>query len=154
MTKLPTGSQHVSNDLLKEMALLRNHLSPDYCISTDQYVVPLRGRRYHTAGKERENDQYCGWTLFVDHASRHVTIAHQTSLTGAVTLLSKQKFERDASSNGVRIQHYDADNGIFVVASFRDDCILKSQDLTFSAANSHHQNGVAERYIQSITRLA
>ena len=154
MTKQPTGSQHVSNDPLKEMALLRNDLSPGECVSTDQYVVPLRGRRYHTAGKERENDQYCGGTLFVDHASRHVTISHQTSLTGAATLLSKRQFERDSSSNGVRIKHYHADNGIFAAASWRDDCILKSQELTFSAANSHHQNGVAERYIQSITRLA
>jgi len=31
---------------------------------------------------------------------------------------------------------------------------LKSQELTFSAANSHHQNGVAERYIGTITHLA
>jgi len=40
------------------------------------------------------------------------------------------------------------------MAPFRDDYTLKSQELTFSAANSHRQNGVADRYIQLITRLA
>jgi len=101
MTKQPTGTQHITNDPLKEMALLWQDLSPGDCVSTDQYVVPLRGRWYHTAGKERESEQFSGGTLFVDHASRLVTIFHQISLAGGETLVSKRLLEREASTSGV-----------------------------------------------------
>ena len=148
MTKRPTGTQHIS------MALLQNELSPGDCVSVDQYVVPLRERCYHTTGKERKNEQYCSSTIAVDHGTRHVTISHQTSLAGGKTLLSKRQFEHESSLYGVTIKHYHADNGIFSASSFQEDCKLKSQELTFSATNLHHQNGVAERYIQTITRLA
>jgi len=129
-------------------------LSPGDCVSTNQYIVPLCGRQYHTSGKEWENDQFCGGILFVDHASRHVAISHQTSFAGGETLLSKLQFEHEASFNDVTIKYYHADNGFFVEASFRQVCALRSQELSFSVVNLHHQNGVAERYIQSITCLA
>ena len=40
------------NDLKKEIALQRIHLSPGDCVSLDQCVVPHQGRLYNTAGKE------------------------------------------------------------------------------------------------------
>ena len=144
-------------------------------------VVALRGCRYQTSGKERENEQFCGGMLFADHTSRHATINYQTSLAGGETSLSH--CERVKSSCGVTINHNHADNGIFAAASFYknyvpinhiftaasfpkdritinhnhaedgiftavsfcEDCTLKNQELSFSAANSHHQNEVAER---------
>ena len=136
------------------MVLLRGDLLPGDCVSCDQYVVPLCSCRYNTAGKERENDQYYGGTLFVDHASRLVTINHQSSLACSNTLVWKRILERNANQSGVRIKRYHADNGIFAAKDFRSDFELKGQSFTFSAANLHHQNGVAERYIQTFTRLA
>ena len=85
-------------------------------MSTNQYVVELRGCRYQTSGKERENEQFCGGMLFAaDHASRHATINYQTSLAGGETSLSH--FEHVESSCGVTINHNHADNGMFAAAS-------------------------------------
>ena len=146
MKKIKTNTQHHTNDPSKEMALQREHLNPGDCISWDQYVVPHRGRLYKSAGKERENMRYSGGSLAVDHASKQVFIHHQVALTANLTLVGKRLLERDAREVGVNIKRYHADNGIFASNEFRDDCRLKQQKLTFSASNSHHQNGVAERY--------
>jgi hypothetical protein len=127
-SKVPTGSQHVSNDPDREMHLLRNHLSPGDCVSCDHYVV--------------------------DHASRKVFLNHQSSLRAADTLLGKRLVEHQANQYGIRIKCYHADNGTFASNEFQADCEAKAQQLTFSASNAHHQNGVAERYIGTITRLA
>ena len=75
-------------------------------------------------------------------------------MTANLTLEAKRLLERDAREVGVHIKRYHADNGIFASSEFRDDCKLKDQKLTFSASNSHHQNGVAERYIGTISRMA
>jgi hypothetical protein len=153
-SKVPVGSQHVHNDSNKEMTLLRNHLQPGDCISCDHYVVEHRGRLYHTTGRERETDKYCGGTLFVDHASRKVFVHHQSSLRASDTLIGKRLLERTANQYGIKIKRYHADNGTFASQEFGNDCEAKSQQLSFSASNAHHQNGVAERYIGTITRLA
>ena len=152
--KKKTNTQHHINDPNREMALQREHLTPGACISLDQYVVPHRGRLYTSAGRERENLRYGGGSLAVDHASKRVFIHHQVSLDARRTLIGKRLLERDARAAGVTIQRYHADNGIFASAEFKADCELKEQRLTFSAANSHHQNGVAERYIGTISRMA
>ena len=154
MTKQKTNTQHHTNDPAKEMALQREHLAPGACISWDQYVVPHRGRLYTSAGRERESLRYGGGSLAVDHASKRVFIHHQVSLDARHTLIGKRLLERDAREVGVTIQRYHADNGIFASAEFKADCELKEQKLTFSASNSHHQNGVAERYIGTISRMA
>ena len=154
MTKQKTNTQHHTNDPAKEMALQREHLSPGACISWDQYVVPHRGRLYTSAGRERESLRFGGGSLAVDHASKRVFIHHQVSLDASHTLIGKRLLERDARAVGVNIQRYHADNGIFASAEFKADCELKEQKLTFSASNSHHQNGVAERYIGTISRMA
>jgi hypothetical protein len=136
------------------MALQREHLNPGDCISWDQYVVPHRGRLYKSAGKERENLRYSGGSLAVDYASKQVFIHHQVALTANLTLVGKRLLECNAREVGVDIKQYHADNGIFASKKFCDDCKLKQQKLTFSASNSHHQNGVAERYIGTISRMA
>ena len=135
-------------------------------------MVTLCGCRYQTSGKERQNEYFCEGMLFIDHVSRHVTIKHQTSLTVRETSLSLECVEsfsrvtinHNHADNGIfiaasfhkdyiTINHNRADDGIFTAASFHNDCTLKTQVLTFSAASSHYQKGVAERYIQSITHL-
>ena len=76
------------------------------------------------------------------------------SLDARHTLIGTRLLERDARAVGVNIQRYHADNGIFASTEFKADCELKGQKLTMSASNSHHQNGVAERYIGTISRMS
>ena len=90
----------------------------------------------------------------MDHASKRVFIEHQVTLKADETLIFKKKLERDAADCWFNIGTYHADNGVFAAKAFVDDCTVKEQKLQYSASNTHHQNGVAERYIGKITRMA
>jgi hypothetical protein len=90
----------------------------------------------------------------VDHASWKVFLHHQSSLSAADALIGKPILENWSNQHGVCIKQYHAENGTFASNEFRVDCDSKSQQLTFSASNAHHQNGVAEQYIGTITHLA
>jgi hypothetical protein len=70
------------------------------------------------------------------------------------TIQSKRAFEREAKLCGVRIQTYHADNGIFKSQEFTSDLLRLDQTITLSAVESHHQNGVAERAICTVTERA
>jgi hypothetical protein len=49
-------------------------------------------------------------TIFVDHFSRLSYVYLQESTKGAQTLAAKQSIETYASTHGVKIRHYHADN--------------------------------------------
>jgi hypothetical protein len=55
---------------------------------------------------------------------------------------------------GVHIQGYRADNVPFGSKTFLRDLEMKNQRVSFSDTGVHHQNGVAERTIETITRWA
>ncbi len=76
----------------------------------------------------------------------------QQSTTAVATLCSKHLLERLAHDEGHHIKHYHTDNGVFASAAFRDDCDANKQKLTFSGVGAHHQNGVAERNIKTISQ--
>ena len=98
--------------------------------------------------------KYGGGSLAVDHTTKRVFITHQVSLKADETLVFKRKLEQDAADCGFDIKRYHADNGVFAAKAFMEDCDNKNQKLQYSASNTHHQNGVAERYIGTITRMA
>jgi hypothetical protein len=132
----------------------KENLQPGDCISVDQYVSALLGWLPHTKGKESKNSQYNGGTLFVDHASGYIFLRNQVSLTAGETLRAKKAFEQFASSVGVSLQQFRADNVPFNSAEFRRNLESNGQFITFSGTGAHHQNGVAERAIQTVTRWA
>jgi transposase InsO family protein len=43
---------------------------------------------------------------------------------------------------------------VFASKEFREHCTRLGQELSFSGVGAHHQNGVAERAIQTITNMA
>jgi hypothetical protein len=51
-------------------------------------------------------------------------------------------------------QHIRTDNGVYASAPFQLACEKDNQDLTFCAAGSHWQNGMAEHHIGVITQMA
>ncbi|MGH3054777.1 MAG: hypothetical protein ACRDL7_07350, partial [Gaiellaceae bacterium] len=59
-----------------------------------------------------------------------------------------------AASHGVHIQNYRGDNGVFTSRDFRRQLELQHQGLTLSGVGAHHQNGVAERAIKTVTTHA
>ncbi len=118
----------------------------------DQYVVPVKGRTL--TNSSRPNEKYSGGTIFVDHASGRIFLHNQISLRSGETLIGKRLVEREAHLSGRRLTSFHADNGVFTSQEFREDLARKQQTISFSGVGAHHQNGVAERHIKTISYLA
>jgi hypothetical protein len=69
-------------------------------------------------------------------------------------LKGKNTFEKGAAQFGVHIWTFKADNAPFSSIEFTNDVANKGQDIACSGVGSHHQNGVAERAIKTITSWA
>ena len=134
------------------MAIRKNQLVPGECVSVDQYVCKTPGRQLHGFGKGKT--RYNGGTIFVDHATSYISVHHQISLRAGETIQKKHQFERHAKANGVRIKGYRADNHPFESAEFLADLELQNQSITYSGVGAHHQNGVAERALQTVISWA
>jgi hypothetical protein len=88
----------------------------------------------------------------VDHATSFVCITFHSSKAATKLVKSKTEFEQFAERFNVRIQNIRADNGVYSTQLFRDLCMKHQQNLTFCAVGAHWQNGIAERFIGTITQ--
>ena len=147
---LSIGHQLPNKDLL----LKTNHLRPGDCVSLDQYQSSIPGRLEHTYGKEMKDERYTGGTNFVDHASSLMYLKHQVSLRVGKTLKAKYAFEQMARDFSVSIKKYHADNMPFGNGDFVRSVEDSGQSIKFSGVGAHHQNGVAERAIQTMSSWA
>ena len=94
---------------------------------------------------------YSGGCIIVDHATGFVHIEHIINFT---TIQAKQRLEKTMLDMGVLVQSYQSDNGIFTSTDFMDEVNKGLKNITFSGVGAHHQNGIAERGIQSILTKA
>ena len=140
---------HGSDD---KHSLKGNNLQPGDRVSMDQYVVAKKGRTLTNTSVESQ--KYNGGTIFTDHASNKIFNYHQVSLPTGETLIGKRILERDAHNNGISIKGFLADNGVFNSREFTEDLAQKHQTIRFSGVGAHHQNGIAERTIKTISYLA
>jgi hypothetical protein len=138
----------------RDQILKRDTTEPGDCVSIDQYVSTVLGRLPNTKGKERKDEKYNGGTIFVDHATGYVHLTHQVSLRAGETVNAKTNFERFAMQHGVQIKRYRADNHPFKSREFQKSLDPTRQSITFSGVDAKHQNGVAERTIQTISTWA
>ena len=90
-------------------------------------------------------------TVFVDHATDYGYVYLQENQTLDSTLAAKAAYERHANSFGVSVQGYHADNGRFADKSFQENIDEHNQQIKFCAVETHHQNGIAERRIRTLT---
>jgi hypothetical protein len=130
------GSQHVRARPEHEMAICRENMVPGECFSVDQFTSTTPGRLPNTRGKECQDIQYNGGTLYIDHATGFTFIRNQISLRAGETLLGKHALEQFANQFGVRIQNYHADNHPFGSHKFLEDCALQDEGLTFSGVGA------------------
>ncbi|CAJ1952569.1 unnamed protein product [Cylindrotheca closterium] len=149
----PPGSKR-TDKRKKEKELMVDNLKPGDRVSVDQYILAVPGRLAHTFGGEKTSKQYVGGTLFVDHASGFVYINHQTSTGTRETVKSKHSFEREIGDYGHKVKAYHADNHPFSSKGFTDDVKSQKQKIDYSGVGAQHQNGAAERAIQTITTWA
>jgi len=78
----------------------------------------------------------------------------QVSLNTAETLVGKHLIEREAQNSGVDVRSYRGDNGVFRSLEFQKDLEIHGQTIKFSGVGAHHQNGMAEHAIWTITECA
>ena len=151
-TKRNTETQRTSPESAKEMNLKKEDLVPGQRVSVDHYVCAVPGRLPKNTSTNRES--YCGGAMLVDHATRYVSIKHQSDLGGTSTSLALLEFERDSFNDGVTVQNYHTDRGVFTSAEVRDKLSRDGQGIRFSGSGAAHMNGVSEAAIGNITRMA
>lgn len=98
--------------------------------------------------------RYHAGTLFVDHASRYLHFTPHISTGSKEAINAKHAFESMAKQHNREIKCYHTDNGIFACKEYRNSCIQQKQQTKFCGVNAHHQTGIAERHIRSITEKA
>ena len=64
---------------------------------------------------------------------------------------AKYAFEQYTETFGLKFQKYHADNGAFNTRIFKEIIIAANQTIAFSSVDAHHQNGIYERMIKTVT---
>jgi transposase InsO family protein len=150
----PSGAKKTTIRPERENILSLDILRPGQRVSVDQYESSVRGRLPSTRGREKAHQKYCGGTLFIDHASTYIHVENQSSLSATDTIRSKHIFEQQARGCGVEVEHYHTDNGVFTSKKFEEELTAERQSADRSATGAHHQNGNAERAIQTVQNMA
>ena len=137
-------------------ALVSEDLSPGQRISVDFFKSPVPGRgRTSVRGSLSSQDNLVGGMIAVDHASSKIFVSFQTAFSSAEAVRSKIAIETQARHQGVVFQNYLGDNDrAFQSVAFQKALASDWQQMRFSGAHAHHQNGKAERSIGTIFSLA
>jgi len=138
----------------RDGALKDGHLGPGVRVSVDHFESRLKGRTFDSYGKP-SSDVFIGGAIFVDHGSGFIHVEHQVGFSAIETIRAKQDFERMCMDNGVVVQSYLTDSGAFKATNqFVSHIRNHQQRIQYCGTNAHHQNGVAERSIQTISNMA
>jgi hypothetical protein len=121
-------------------------------VSVDHFESRLLGRTYDSYGKP-SSTTFKGGAFFVDHASSFVHCEHQVGFSAVETIRAKQSYERFCMENGVVFQEYLTDSGTFKANQCVSHIHEMQQLLRLCGMNAHHQNGVADRSIQTISNM-
>ncbi|KAL7464587.1 hypothetical protein ACHAXS_004925 [Conticribra weissflogii] len=126
---------------------------PGQTVGADQLISAQPGLVPQEKGS-LTRDRIWAATVFVDFFTWFVYVSLMTDQTAETTLEAKHSFEHFAATRDVLIDHYHADNGIFTDHLFRNDAKECMQRLTLCGVVAHHQNGIVERAIKSLTLIS
>ena len=114
--RTPIPTHHSTKDATG--SLTKDKLEPGQLVFSDQYESRLPGWAFTSKGLVSSSLKYGEGTLFIDAASGYIHVSHQVGHTAAETIESKMRFEREALTNGVSVQAYHTDNGVFTSKEF------------------------------------
>ena len=83
------------------------------------------------------NKRYRVATVFIDHYSDLSFVYPQEDNASAELIKAKVAFEEFASSCGVKVTHYHADNGRFADNAFLNDTKEQRQSISYCGVNVH-----------------
>ena len=152
-TRKPDGTTITSKNPATTGNLLKNNLNPGDCVFSDQLESSVRGRLFHTAGREPDKDRYCGATVFVDAASSYIHTELQVTFNASDTIVAKDNFEKELDHLGVTVKSYHTDNGIYVSKAFTEQIANHNQKLRLSGVGAKWQNGRAEGAIGMLSNM-
>ena len=147
----PTATKQQLPVSSKTHALKWDQLYPGQRVSMDHFMVTERGHLYTSMGKTTSDLMYAGGCIFVEHATGDVHVEHLLNFTTTETLQAKARYEKCMADMGVTVQAYQADNAAH---AFINNIESGLHNIKFSGVGAHHQNGIAERAIQSILSKA
>ena len=116
---------------MKEQDINKDHLLPAQMVSAYHYVLRDPGRIYHRKGKSDPYDIYSVRCVLIDHASGYMIIKYQVDKKSTETVKSKLTFDRVDKSQGLMINVYHTDNGIFNTSKFMEEHLKKQQKIRF-----------------------
>jgi hypothetical protein len=90
----------------------------------------------------------------VDHASGKIFNFPQYSNTALETIKNSLQMEAMAQEEGFCIKAYHSNIGIFASPEFKNHCTQHNQKYSFGGVGAKHQNGVAERNINTVAQWA
>ena len=123
---------------------------PGDLIHTDQAETTQPGRPLTHSGWNNRNKIFV-FTIYFNSISKRGFVEFQHSTDADANISGKHRMERYATKHNVKIRNFRADNGIFKSAEFRADLRKHDQDISFAAVGAHGMNGIAERFIRTIT---
>ena len=82
-----------------------------------------------------------------------MSINHQVDIKANETVKEKLTFEREDKIQGVTINVYHTDNGIFNTSKFMEELLKKQKKIRFSGSSDSHQNGSEERAIKTVVTM-
>ena len=129
------------------------HDQPGMWISIDQIESPQGGLIPVLKGKQTSR-KYHTDTIFIDNFSKLIYVDFSESTAANEPVEEKLAFEKYAATFGVKIQKYHAENGTFNTRVFTESINSANQTIYFSGVDAHHQNGIAERMIKTVTYRA
>ena len=127
---------------------------PGKHVSVDQLVSSTPGLIAQLSGK-LTTQRYKYATVYIDHYSCYCFVHMQKTASVQETLEGNVLFKQLCANQGIHIQAYHADNGVFQVNGWVDHWTKNQQGLTIAGVGTHHQNGLAEQHIctlQDLTR--
>jgi GAG-pre-integrase domain len=113
------------------------------CVSADQMEKHVHGLIGQVNGIPTR-ERYRVATIFVDHVSDYTYVYLQTNTSSVQTLAANMEFERHASSVGIMIQRFHADNAW--TKHLKDS----NQSISLCGVNAHHQNGRVKKRIRDL----
>jgi len=125
--------------------LKTKNLQPGDSSSINQYISTVHGNLVYKR-KELKMDKYVGGTIFMDHTSGFLFAHNQVTMRAGDTLCSIFQFDNFASSCRVRVKSFRADNFRSASQALTEHLSACGQEI-----GAHHQNGVSERTIRTIT---
>ena len=82
-----------------------------------------------------------------------MSIKHQVDINATETVKANLTFDREDKIQGVMINVYHTDNGIFNTSKFIEEMMKNQKKIRFSEASASHQNEAAEKAIKTVVNM-